>query len=580
MVKRKLLIFLTAALLFVIGGIFTLKYVHNYNFGLNALFTQHRVQPDPNHPRSVNLLKGDIFKGEILSAFPKFNAILFRFHTHERINTDIIRFRIKEEEKDGWFYSTQIETKMLSDELYIVGFPPIEDSAKIKYQFELESLNGTRENSVSISYRFPTFVARHAYTITNIKDIKTIRYFVKNKLRLIFNDPVFFHYAFIYFLPLFYLVLLIFKKHYHLPALILFLLVIKDISSGLVLSDYFYVSIFFIWLVILVKYSLDGNISLFFALIFFITAVVLAIFKQYQLVEQTASWVYLFLAATVVQKIYGKIKPQQELVSLSKFVPKKIIQNNKIIDFILFFSATVVIIIYKVIKFLRLNVFLTKYVPGWEDLYKIMIDFIAPHKDRPTIDWSRYQKIFRLILVIAWVLLGYLLITILGEFQIYQRVFFNYFPEGQNTLFIDKTAKYLFILYASSALLLIVLSKIFKSTKKVFIALAVAFIVLKTGKVIFEQTTTFKNQVVLWSARVNDTNEAWVDVFVKGQNLKNLPFKGKVYVDGNEQRIIRWSDKEVIFRTNPLLTKSGKVEIVTYDGQRTNSLGFSYVWDH
>lgn len=105
----------------------------------------------------VNKVSGEFIKGKrITGQFnPKENylgQVLIRFYTYNRINTDSLTFRIRQKGSGNWYYEHTYKTdQFLPDNLFTFGFPVISDSKGKTYEFEIESVDGTPEESVTLS---------------------------------------------------------------------------------------------------------------------------------------------------------------------------------------------------------------------------------------------------------------------------------------------------------------------------------------------------------------------------------------------------------------------------------------------
>jgi len=90
--------------------------------------------------------------------------------------------------------------------------------------------------------------------------------------------------------------------------------------------------------------------------------------------------------------------------------------------------------------------------------------------------------------------------------------------------------------------------------------------------------TAFKDLPRIFSINPVTVTEAWTDVVIMGKNFRDIPFQGKVFIDGVEQGeyLVSWSDSKIIFRTNPKITKSGKLKVSPVDRPFTNELQFNY----
>lgn len=130
------------------------------------------------------LLKGQVIKNTFLAKYNRLGTVAVRFDNHQKINSDWVWFRIREAGSSQWYYSQKYNSDQFHPDYYFTfGFPPIADSAAKTYVFELESDNGTPENSVSLNSSYPHFLSKYSYPrdylLANRHEIVP---FVKNKL--------------------------------------------------------------------------------------------------------------------------------------------------------------------------------------------------------------------------------------------------------------------------------------------------------------------------------------------------------------------------------------------------------------
>lgn len=96
--------------------------------------------------------KGKKITGEFTPKENYLGQFLLRFYTYNRINIDSIDFKIKEKGQSSWYYEHVYKTdQFLPDNLFTFGFPPIADSRGKNYVFEIESIDGTPDESVTLS---------------------------------------------------------------------------------------------------------------------------------------------------------------------------------------------------------------------------------------------------------------------------------------------------------------------------------------------------------------------------------------------------------------------------------------------
>lgn len=118
-------------------------------------------------------------------------------------------------------------------------------------------------------------------------------------------------------------------------------------------------------------------------------------------------------------------------------------------------------------------------------------------------------------------------------------------------------------------------------SKRVFLRVPFILLVFLLGNwltttIYQEKTELIRYSVWIWSVKPDKVHEAWTDVTISGRNFKENPFSANVYVHGVGHRVISWTDREIIFRTDPTITTSGKLFIKNIEGKISNQIDFEY----
>ncbi|HLC82899.1 MAG TPA: hypothetical protein VJI69_03645, partial [Bacteroidia bacterium] len=143
-----------------------------------------------------DILAGQKIKEQFTASANRLGGIGIKFNTHNKINSDLIKFRFKEEGKNVWYYEQVSKTDQIRQEVFWpFGFPPISNSEGKRYEFELESVKGTAGDAIAINGSQKTFIAQYTYPKQLLLDEKQqIPYFVKKKLiSLVTNLDIKFH---------------------------------------------------------------------------------------------------------------------------------------------------------------------------------------------------------------------------------------------------------------------------------------------------------------------------------------------------------------------------------------------------
>jgi hypothetical protein len=132
------------------------------------------------------------------------------------------------------------------------------------------------------------------------------------------------------------------------------------------------------------------------------------------------------------------------------------------------------------------------------------------------------------------------------------------------------------VFVASLVVLSVLSGKIIKKSKFALLMMLIIFNFISIK--IVSKATEFENKPRITSISPSKTSEAWTDVVVTGKNFRDLPFVGKIFLNGIEQGeyLLFWSDERIIFRTSPTLSKSGFVEVQPVDRAPSNKTEFEY----
>lgn len=157
------------------------------------------------------------------------------------------------------------------------------------------------------------------------------------------------------------------------------------------------------------------------------------------------------------------------------------------------------------------------------------------------------------------------------------RTFVDHFPVHQVKEYFLSSGSINFIIIGAS---IIIIFKLFLSKKK-FYRIPAIFAVFLVGsllaRTVYLNVSNSKiNSVEILSVKPNEVTEAWTDVTITGRNFKDVYFPDSVFVHGVGNKIIKWSNNEIIFRTNPAKTVSGKLYVKDIDGKTSNQVDFYY----
>lgn len=310
-------------LLFLFGIFTIISYLKTSEFGilnLDVLGNFNQLSP----ANETTLFKGDKVNGKFHSKYSNLGLVLVRFTSLSLGSDDILVFRIREADNDKKLYEAKYKTDQFqSHKLFPFGFPIITNSANKDYVFEIESLQGTGGNSVSIDYTKPVFIAKSSFSRSELlMDNKKLVSFLLNKLTNIFNESETRVNILLSFLPFIcYLIYLISPKNNYLFLIgVIILFTFWDIFYLAVNYDLLYLSTFLLWIMLSIKYRFESRIACLFAISFLALTSIMLIIKYDKLAEKAAVWSFLFLCITVLQQVYELIKKPKKLLSYNDFL--------------------------------------------------------------------------------------------------------------------------------------------------------------------------------------------------------------------------------------------------------------------
>jgi hypothetical protein len=300
----------------------------NKNAGLTVLAYPHGIK-DTKEWKTQELLAGEKATGEFTARDNNLGIVAVRFNTFFRINDDVVRFRIKDKGDKSWDYENDYTTPQFQpNQLFTFGFPIIPDSSGKTYEFEIESLQGERENAVALSTITPVYVTKYQYAkelILSDRDYATT-FLYKKTLNSVTNAD-FLLASFAYALPLLvYLIWLLFFNKYlynkyrlvFVPIILMLAVAVMDATR----NDSIVLGLTLLWGFTALAYRLQSTISLSLALILVMLSPVLLYLSLDDFSKNIAMWGYLLLVVGVAQAIWEMKTNNKKLVSLSEFAQK------------------------------------------------------------------------------------------------------------------------------------------------------------------------------------------------------------------------------------------------------------------
>lgn len=188
------------------------------------------------------------------------------------------------------------------------------------------------------------------------------------------------------------------------------------------------------------------------------------------------------------------------------------------------------------------------------------------------------DKIIRFLISLPFIAASVIFIKRIFESLISTaRLYQDFYPDSASGKFIFSTVIYIFPIILLTLILITVLGKTYRQI--VMVSCTLSLITFLTINRIIDITTPFRNEVFIKRVTPSSTTEAWVDINVIGINFKDNPFIGKIEVAGIQHRVIKWTDKIIIFRTDPMTTESGPIKVFSLNGKSSNQVNFEYFFD-
>lgn len=155
-----------------------------------------------NLQQNIELLKGNKIFGEFKAKHNNLGIISIPFDTHYRINDDYLIFRIKNKNQANWFYENKYKVDQFQNKKYFpFGFPEIKNSKNETYQIEIESVQGSDDNFVSVN-KYSQILSKYSYPKTYLlENKKELIPFLINKSTSFFRHLTINNLLFVFILP-------------------------------------------------------------------------------------------------------------------------------------------------------------------------------------------------------------------------------------------------------------------------------------------------------------------------------------------------------------------------------------------
>ena len=518
-------------------------------------------------PSSNSLAEGEKITGSFKSTYPYLNGITINFQTFGSHLEDNLEFRLKPKSSDKWYITENISTKQLTkDKSFTIWFPQIRFSANRDYVFELKLLNSGDSGGVTVDTRSTSFITRHTLTWKQLSNNhEKIIYLLLAKTENIFLNLRILSTLLIYLTPLIYVSLILFleNKTFITACIILFSCFLDIFLFG-GKQDFLVASIVFGWIILTLRARISSTISVIIYIVFIGFTLLFSLFGMSTITERLGVWIYIFLFCSVLGKLlenYYHIEPRygggRLIEKLLLYVPPK--------------TRSIVI---KNLSFINIKL---------KDNYKYkFINLFSFLRGRFFVETSKFIKKYHYIWAslfnIVFTLISYLLLRVvighlLGILNFYE----SYFQHHQILELYKRTGMFIAIFYILLTCTLVIGIAVIKKFRKTMI-LVYIFVLLYGSDYIFDKTTlNLRNKIVIWEIKPSVITDIWVDVTITGINFTDNINGGAVRINGVNQRIMSWKDREIVFRTDPEKTMSGNLEVDVFDQHRnSNSIAIDY----
>ncbi|KKT40351.1 hypothetical protein A3K29_03065 [Candidatus Collierbacteria bacterium RIFOXYB2_FULL_46_14] len=587
LIKSNLIIF---ALVFI-----WIIFIGSYLRGVNY-FSLSLEQPIPGQSlgdyRGDPLLQEHVVEFDYPSNHPYLSSVIVNFNTFYKKNTDTLRFSIKEVGQKGWYYQGDYGTGQIQQfQKYYFKFPTIAESSGKIYQIKIESLGGAEGDYVAIASPLENSVkVEHAFSKERLsEDIGQILYLAFHKATFLVSDPLFIRHLTLYSLPLIYfLIYSLVGSSMGVFSVIIFLSILLNSLLLRGFSAFFMLSVMFGWSLMILHHRVESKVSVSVSLSAFLLSIIFYLLGVSVVGDKLAAWTYMFLLFTVVQLFYE-----------TKLRPKKLLSLHRYWHDLVAEGRTMAALTYQIIVGeVNISVERGKYNLGTKDgailgsdkspeLVTLVVYRWQAPMVRTYIYTSRFLAYMTVMVVKViskilshgpFIIFGWLLWVLFRQTREQINFFYAFFPDRQMDYFWDQVGNnllkiYLFVLLIFFVLLLI---KKLDLRRKVLILTVMFYFCTIISHSLFTNATPYRNDLKIWSVSPGETAEPWVDVAIRGRNFREMPFAGTVWIDGVEQRVVVWGDREIIFRTDPFTTRSGNLTVKGYKKTISNSVFFIY----
>ncbi|QHO63501.1 IPT/TIG domain-containing protein [Candidatus Chazhemtobacterium aquaticus] len=333
--------------------------------------------------------------------------------------------------------------------------------------------------------------------------------------------------------------------------LVLFILgFIYDVVLPLPVSDLSLLIIIALLVGSVIMWNIDGMVLIKHSVWLAILCSIFAILEYNRISERLAIWWYIFFTVGALHlTVTYRLKPGKKYLD-SKQLIQEILRSYSPIIKLKLSAVKLAHLTIPVITFTLEEVKITNLVPAILNLTKTCSVFLS--------------------LYLVYSLVSNTLSTI----EVYQ----SFYPSNSLNYFIQQTGQYAAISLLIGIVIGLGLFFVIKNRRTLafIVTPALLFSLFLITNYVYVHTTQFQYDIRLWSVSPKKAT-LWDEIKLSGRNFRDLPFKGKVYIDGVEHAITSWTDKQIVIQADPTKTSSGEIKVIDYYGKESvNTLPIEY----
>lgn len=308
LVFRRLVDWLVIPLLLIIlgAGVFLNNTLHQKE--PFSVLVQSQNKSTFLYGKTGEILAGEKINGEFRAIEDNLGIVSVRFTTFNRINNDILLFKIREKWEDDWYYKNEYKVDQFQSlQLFPFGFPIIADSKDKIYQFEIESIKGVEGDAVSLTGPLPVFQAKYQFSKDKILSSRYEKInFAHKKLLNLMSNRDFSVTSIIFFYPFFFYLLWYFlgKKYLKKPYILIYFIFLGILLDGTLvsnISNQVNLLLICLWFLTVVSNKMNYKFSIYASLFSLFICFVLLLFGNNIAVSKISNWIYFFLVIAMTQ---------------------------------------------------------------------------------------------------------------------------------------------------------------------------------------------------------------------------------------------------------------------------------------